>query len=160
MNEHQKRSCFNCRKTSIYSPVWFVFRTKMADSALWLVKSPVSQTPCEGSIALQSCATVPHWSNCVIASPYISSYEIKRLFGDKNNCRFFFFLSTLLIMSTNRFRPIWKISLKWCTLALDEESRQISLLEEAVLFSLRGHHIDDAVTELLLTSQAYTLMYV
>ncbi len=33
------------------SPVWFVFLTKMADSALWLVRSPVNQTPCEGSIA-------------------------------------------------------------------------------------------------------------
>ncbi len=84
-----------------------------------------------------------------------NDYSATRIIVD-----FFFFLSTLLIMSTNRFRPIWKISLKWCTLALDEESRQISLLEEAVLFSLRGHHIDDAVTELLLTSQAYTLMYV
>ncbi len=35
----------------IYSPVWFVCQTNMADSALWLVRSPVSQTPCEGSVA-------------------------------------------------------------------------------------------------------------
>ncbi len=32
------------------SLVWFVYRTKMADSALWLVRSPVNQTHCEGSI--------------------------------------------------------------------------------------------------------------
>ncbi len=36
--------------TLIYSPVWFVCRTKMADSVLRLVGSPVNQTPSKGSI--------------------------------------------------------------------------------------------------------------
>ncbi len=34
----------------IYSPVWFVCQTKMADLALWLLRLPVNQTPGEGSI--------------------------------------------------------------------------------------------------------------
>ncbi len=34
----------------IYSPVWFVCQTKMAYSALLLVRSAVNQTPCEVSI--------------------------------------------------------------------------------------------------------------
>ncbi len=59
-NQHQKVCSFNCRKMSIhhitnpgsltliYSPVWFVCQTKMA---LWIiVRSPVNQTPREGSI--------------------------------------------------------------------------------------------------------------
>ncbi len=65
MNEHQKGILFQLRKKRQYTPfyklkstnvsllsslVWSVYRTKMADSALWLVRSPVNQTPCEGSI--------------------------------------------------------------------------------------------------------------
>ncbi len=36
--------------TLIWSPIWFVCWTKKADSASWLVRSPVNQTPGEGSI--------------------------------------------------------------------------------------------------------------
>ncbi len=36
--------------TLIYSPVWFVCRNKMADSALWLVRYPANQAPYEGSV--------------------------------------------------------------------------------------------------------------
>ncbi len=66
MNEHQNVSCFNQGKMSKHTFLklkstnvnlisclvcLFVCWTKIADSALWLVRSSVNQTPCEGSIA-------------------------------------------------------------------------------------------------------------
>ncbi len=61
-NKHQKVSCFNRGKTSIHnvflnqvhSPVWFCLLDKMENLALWLVRSPVNQTPGEGSIRIKS----------------------------------------------------------------------------------------------------------
>ncbi len=60
MNEHQKvlfqplkdvnAQLFSSSPKLIYSPVWLVCRTKLADSALWLVRLPVNQTLCEGLI--------------------------------------------------------------------------------------------------------------
>ncbi len=37
-----------------------------------------------GKAESQSCSTAPHWSNRIIAGPYIRLYEIKQLFNNKN----------------------------------------------------------------------------
>ncbi len=48
----------------IYFPVWFVCWTKMADSALWLVRLPVNQTPGKGSV----CSPLTIVLNCTDSS--------------------------------------------------------------------------------------------
>ncbi len=116
MNEHQKVSCFKCGKRHnfpsssppmlIYSPVWFVCCTKMADLVLWLVRLPVNQTPGEGSIVnkyphdlalflLPVVQTIPFlfwyekwikwisaWPNC----PNESNWTVPDLFANQFDC--------------------------------------------------------------------------
>ncbi len=74
-HEHQKVSCFNHRKTSIHTIFKFkstdllsclvCLSDKMADSALWLVSSPINQTPGERSI---KCPKTLHYVHTYVYS--------------------------------------------------------------------------------------------
>jgi len=62
MNEHKKECYFNHRKASVHTiflssnphvnllTLLTALSDKMADGEAWLVRSPVNQAPCEGSI--------------------------------------------------------------------------------------------------------------
>ncbi len=85
MNIRRYLLIFSCGKLSIhtisnpptliYSPVWFVCQTKMADSALCLVRSPVNQTPCEGSITSE----IEQASSVDVAKP--GSWNVTKVFA-------------------------------------------------------------------------------